>query len=196
MDRGAWQATVHWVAKSWTWLSITLDHRKSKRIPENLYLCFIDYAKEMGIPDHLASLLRNLNAGQEATVKIGHATTDWFKFLERKTLSYLVSLCLFNLYRVQFSHSVMSDSLQSHEPQHGRAPSPSPTPRVHPNPCPSSQWCHLTISSSVVPFSSCPQSFQHQGVFKWVRSLHQVTKVLELQLQHQSFQWTPRTDLL
>ena len=57
-------------------------------------------------------------------------------------------------------------------------------------------WCHPTISSSVVPFSSCPQSFQHQGLLKWVSSSHQMAKVLEFQLQHQSFQWTPRTDLL
>ena len=56
---------------------------------------------------------------------------------------------------VQFSRSVMSDSLQPHEPQHARPPCPSPTPRVHPNPCPLSRWCHPTISSSVVPFS-CP----------------------------------------
>ena len=60
---------------------------------------------------------------------------------------------------VQFSHSVMSDSLGPHEPQHARPPCPSPTPRVHPNSCPSSQWCHPTISSSVIPFSSCPKSF-------------------------------------
>ena len=55
---------------------------------------------------------------------------------------------------VQFSCSVMSDSLWPHEPQHARPPCPSPTPRVHPNPCPSSRWCHPTISSSVVPFTS------------------------------------------
>ena len=54
---------------------------------------------------------------------------------------------------VQFSHSVVSSSLQPHELQHARPPCPSPTPRVHPNPCPSSRWCHPTISSSVVPFS-------------------------------------------
>ena len=59
---------------------------------------------------------------------------------------------------VQFSHSVMFDSLWLHEPQHTRPPCPSPTPRFHPNPCPLSQWCHPTISSSVVSFSSCPQS--------------------------------------
>ena len=66
---------------------------------------------------------------------------------------------------VQFSHSVVSDSLQSHEPQHARPPCPSPTPGVHPNSCPLSRWCHPAISSSVIPFSSCPQSFPASGSF-------------------------------
>ena len=66
----------------------------------------------------------------------------------------------------QFSHSVVSNSLWPHELQHARPPCPSPTPRVHPNPCASSQWCHPTISSSVVPFSSCPQSFPASGSFQ------------------------------
>ena len=66
---------------------------------------------------------------------------------------------------VQFSCSVVSDSLRPHEPQHARSPCPSPTPRVCPNPCPSGQWCHPTISSSVVPFSSWPQSFPASGSF-------------------------------
>ena len=99
-------------------------------------------------------------------------------------------------YYNHFSRSVMSNSLRPHEPQHARPPCPSPTPGVHPNSCPLCQWCHPTISSSVVPFSSCPQSSQHQGVFKWVSSSYQVAKVLAFQLQHQSFQWTRRTDLL
>ena len=59
---------------------------------------------------------------------------------------------------VQFSRSVVSDSLRPHEPQHTRLPCPSPTPGVHSDSCPSSRWCHPAISSSVVPFSSCPQS--------------------------------------
>ena len=59
----------------------------------------------------------------------------------------------------------MSDSLWPHGLQHARPPCPSPTPRVHPNPCPLSQWCHLTISSSVIAFSSCPQSFPASGSF-------------------------------
>ena len=67
---------------------------------------------------------------------------------------------------VQFSRSVMSDSLQPHEPQHARPPCPSPTPGVHPNPCPLSQWCHPTISFSVVPFSSCPQAFPASESFQ------------------------------
>ena len=66
---------------------------------------------------------------------------------------------------VQFSRSVMSNSLRPHEPQHTRPPYPSPTLEVHPNPCPMSQWCHPTILSSVVPFSSCPQSFPASGSF-------------------------------
>ena len=59
---------------------------------------------------------------------------------------------------VQFSRSVVFDSLQPHESQHTRPPCPSPTPGAHSNSCPSSWWCHPAISSSVVPFSSCPQS--------------------------------------
>ena len=64
---------------------------------------------------------------------------------------------------IQFSLSEMSNSLWPHEPQHARPPCPSPTPGVHPNPCPLSRWCHPTISSSVVPFSACPQSFPASG---------------------------------
>ena len=60
----------------------------------------------------------------------------------------------------------MSDSLRPHEPQHPRPPCPSPTPGVHPNPWPLSRWCHPTISSSVVPFSSCPQSLPASGSFQ------------------------------
>ena len=68
--------------------------------------------------------------------------------------------------KVQFSCSVISDSLRPHEPQHARPPCPSPTPGVYPNSCSSSWWCHpAIISSSVVPFSSCPQSFPASGSF-------------------------------
>ena len=66
---------------------------------------------------------------------------------------------------VQFSHSVMPNSLWPHEQQHTRPPCSSPIPGVHPNPCPLSQQCHPTISSSVAPFSSCLQSFPVSGSF-------------------------------
>ena len=70
-------------------------------------------------------------------------------------------------YSVQFSSVAQSyPTLWQHEPQHARPPCPSPTPGVHPNPGPSSQWCHPNISSSVIPFSSCPQSFPVSGSFQ------------------------------
>ena len=74
---------------------------------------------------------------------------------------------------VQFSHSVISDSLRPHESQHARPPCPSPTPGVHSDSCPSSWWCHPAISSSVIPLSSCPQSlpasefFPMSQLFAW-----------------------------
>ena len=97
---------------------------------------------------------------------------------------------------VQFNCSVVSDSLWPHGPQQARPPCPSPTPEftqthVH--------WVSDAIQPSHPLSSPSPPTFnvsQHQGLFQWVSSLHMVAKVLEFQLQHQSFQWTPRTDLL
>ena len=74
--------------------------------------------------------------------------------LDRKILCFLQN----SLSSVQFSRSVVSNSSRPHESQHTRPPCPSPTPGVHPDSRPSNQWCHPAISSSVVPFSSCPQS--------------------------------------
>ena len=96
---------------------------------------------------------------------------------------------------VQFSRSVMSDSLWSQGQQHTRPRCPSPTPKLYSKLCPLSQWCHPTISSSVIPSPPAFNLAQHQGFFQWVSSLHQVAKVLKFQLQHQSLQWTPKTDL-
>ena len=87
---------------------------------------------------------------------------------------------------VQFSCSVMSDSLWYHGLQHVRPPCPSPTPGVYPNSCPLSRWCHPTISSSVVPFSSCLQSFPTSGSFQiyiwifwiYIRSLYFMVYIL------------------
>ena len=93
------------------------------------------------------------------------------------------ALCIFFLScSVQFSHSLVPDSLRPHESQHARPPCPSPTPEVHSNSRPLSQWCHPAVSSSVIPFSSCPQSLPASELFHWVNSSHEVAKVLEFQL--------------
>ena len=87
-----------------------------------------------------------------------------------------------SLVSVQFSRSVVSDSLQSHESKHARPPCLSPTPGVHSDSCPSSQWCHPAISCCVVPFPPAPSPSHHQSLFQWVNSSHEVAKVLEFQL--------------
>ena len=76
-----------------------------------------------------------------------------------KVIIELFRVLLLQFSSVLFSRSVVSDSLRPHELQHARPPCPSPTPRIHSNPRPSSQWCHLAISSFVIPFSSCPHLF-------------------------------------
>ena len=105
---------------------------------------------------------------------------------------------------IQFSRSVMSDYLLPHEPQHARPPCPSPTPGVHPNPYPSSRWCHPTISSSVVPFSSCPQPFPASGSFQTSQvfasggqsiGVSASTSVLPMNTQDWSLGWTGRISL-
>ena len=97
---------------------------------------------------------------------------------------------------VQFSLSAVSDSLWPHESQHARPPCPSPAPRVYPNSCPSSQWCHPAISSSVVPFSYCPQSlpasrsFQMSQLFAWGgRSIGALASASVLPMNTQD--WSP-----
>ena len=139
-------ANIHWIIK------------KAGEFQKNIYFCLIDYAKafdcvdhnklwkilkQMGIPDHLTSLLRNLYAGQEATIRTGHGTTDWFQIGKGVHQGCILSLCLFTLYAefssIQFSRSVVSDSLQPHESQHARPPGPSPAPGVHSDSHPVSQ---------------------------------------------------------
>ena len=97
---------------------------------------------------------------------------------------------------VQFSHSVVSNSVWHHGLQHTGPPCPSRAPRVCSNSCPPSRWCHPTISSSVVLFPPAVNLSQCQGLFQWVSSSHQVAKVLELQLWYQSFQRIFRIDFL
>ena len=88
----------------------------------------------------------------------------------------------FNEYSVQFSSSVVSDSLRPYELQHARPPCPSPTPWVHSDSRSSSQWCHPAISSSVSTFPPAPNPSQHQSLCQWVNASHEVAKVLEFQL--------------
>ena len=86
-----------------------------------------------------------------------------------------------------FSHSVASNFLRPHKLQHARLPCPSLSPRVLPSSCLLTQWCHPTVPSSVVPFSSCPQCFLASGFFQWVSSSHQMATVLERQYQSLSY---------
>ena len=100
------------------------------------------------------------------------------------------------LLSVQFSRSVVSDSLQPHESQHARPPCPSPTPRVHLDSRPLSQWCHPAISSSVIPFSSCPQSlpasesFPMSQLFAWGGQITGVSALASF-LTKKSQGWSP-----
>ena len=117
--------------------------------------------------------------------------------ISRLTLAIVIGVIFFCFFSsVQFSLSVVSDSLRPHDLQHARPPCPSPTPEAYPNSCPSSRWCHPAISSPVVPFSSCPQSFPASESFPMSQLFTWDGQSIGVSVQHQSFQWTPRTDLL
>ena len=109
-------ANIHWIVE------------KAREFQKNIYFCFIDYAKafdcvdhnklwkipkEMGIPDHLTCLLRNLYAGQEATVRTGHGTTDWFQIGKRVRQGCILSPCLFNLYAEYIMRNAGLDETQA-----------------------------------------------------------------------------------
>ena len=125
--------------------------------------------------------------------------------MDRKT--YVVKMCIlpkslssvffwnYTFSSAQFSPSVMSDSLRPHGLQHARPLCPSPTPGAYSDSCPLSQWRHPTISSSVIPFSSHLQSFPESRSFPLSQFFTSGGQVLEFQLQPQSLQWIPRTDL-
>ena len=142
-------------------------------------------------------LLRNLYASQEATVRNGHGTMEWFKIGKGVWQGCILSLCLFNLY-AEFS-SVAQLCLTLWDPMdcstlgfpvHHQLPELSQT-HVH--------WVRDVIQPPHPLLSPFPHAFnlsQHQDLFRWVSSLHKVAKVLEFQLQHQFFQWIFRTDFL
>ena len=204
LDRGAWWATVHRIAKSWTWpkwLSthtqmdpfslvaqscVTLWPRGLQHtrlpcpsptpracsnshpsswwchptisfsvVPFSSCLQSIPASGSFLMSQFFASGGQSIRASSSASV-LSMNIQDWFPL----GLTGLISFS-----SVQFSHSVVSDSLQPHELQHARPPCPSPTPGACSNSCPSSWWCHPPISASVVPFSSCSQSLPASGSF-------------------------------
>ena len=131
-------------------------------------------------------------ASRMVVARHGGTKFQLWKWVDSSDLTYINM----TISSVQFSHSVVSNSLRPHEPPHARPPCPSPTPGVHTNPCPLSQWCHPTISSSVVPFSSCPQPFPTLGSFQMSQLLASggqstgvsaSTSVLPMNTQH----WSP-----
>ena len=123
-----------------------------------------------------------------------YAASQFSKHHLLKSHFSLTDFCCLPFSRLRCS--VVSESLWPHGQQHARLPCPSPAPGGHSNSCPLSRWCHPTISPSAVPLLLLPSILPSIRVFQWVSSSHQVAKVLELQLPHQSFQWTPRADLL
>ena len=116
--------------------------------------------------------------------------------LKAKILFGVIKVITGHIQSVQFSCSVVSNSLWPHESQHTRPPCPSPTPGAHSNSHPLSRWCHLPSHSPLSSSPPVPNPSQHQGLFQWVNSLHDVAKILEFQLQHQPFQWIFRIDFL
>ena len=117
--------------------------------------------------------------------------TSWWEGMTVRKLGLLAKSC-----SVQFSPSVMSHSLRPHGLQHTRLPCPPPTPGAYSNSCPLSRWCHQLSHPLLSPSPPAFNPSQHQGLVQLVSSLHQIAKVLEFQLQHQSFQWIFRTDFL
>ena len=123
------------------------------KLGKSLWLVCIHCAPKVNVLELLKSLWLFCSISMSSLGHIG-VCLGWR--LEIK-LNYFWLGCP-SISSVQFSRSVVSDSLWPHESQHTRPPCPSPTPGAYPNSCPLSRWCHLAISSSVSPFSSCPQS--------------------------------------
>jgi len=147
MDRGACKAAVHGVTKSQIWLS--------------------DWAFTHV---HTSRIYKELNPTTTNPVNKWEKDFNWTLSKETRQITNKHMEKCSTLFPFSSVQSVVSDSLRPHESQHARPPCPSPTPGVHPNPCPSSRWCHPTTSSSVIPFSSCPQSFPASESFQMSQS--------------------------
>ena len=118
----------------------------------------------------------------------------FWTLITNKSCLFFSPFLFFKWWKSLFRHQFVSDSLRPHGWQQVRLPYPSPSPGVCPSLCLLNWWCHPTISSSVTLFAL--NLSQHQSLFQWVSSSHQVAIVLEFQLQHQSFQWVFGVDFL
>ena len=194
MDRGAWKATVCRVTKSWSWLSGWA--RMLARI-SSAWGGSVQGTLCCRAPVHALRAIPLLLCWEGETIS---QSFSWWLLLFMWTLMGCLHLFFFFGYThhhsVQFSRSVMSDSLRPHGLQHDRLPCPSPILEpTQTHVCRVSdaiQPSHSLLSPSLPAFDLS----QHQDLFQWVSSSHQVAKVLEFQLQHQFFQWIFRTDFL
>ena len=159
-----WKDPGLWSSPTWSWCAFCcftswmfLD--KILSLSEPQFFSFMKYNNS----SHFVGLLWWANKCKMLSIMLVH----------RKHLKTTAVLIFAHSSSVQFSHSVMSDSLRPHGLQHNRPPCPSLTPGVYSNSC-SLSWCHPIISSSVVPFSFNLNLSQKQGLFKWVSSSHQV----------------------
>ena len=125
--------------------------------------------------DSLKFNLKETNKWMEVSLK--EFTTDGQQAYEKMLMSLIIQFS-----SVQFSRSVVSDSLRPHESQHARPPCPSPSPGVHSNSCPLSRFAIQPSHPLSSPFPPAPNPSQHQSLFQWVNSSHEVAKVLEFQL--------------
>jgi len=174
MDKEAWCAAIHGVSKSRIWQSDWTELNwnnllgfsgrllvKNPQPVQEMWVWSLGWEdlleKEMGT--HSVFLPRKSH-GERSLEGYGPRNSKRVAHYLATEQKKQISIQL-----VQFSRSVISDSLQPYEWQHTRPPCPSPTPGVHPNSCPSSQWCHPAISSSVFPFSSCPKSLPASEFF-------------------------------
>ena len=156
--------------------------------------------QEMGIPEHLTCLLRNIYAGQKATVSTGHEATDWFQIRKGVCQSCILLPWLFNLH-TEFSYQIRSLSrvrlfvtpwIAACQASLSITNSLSSTRLISHRVSDAIQPSHPLSS----PSPPAPNPSHHQSLFQWVNSSHEVAKVLEFQLQHHSFQRNPRDDLL
>ena len=139
------------------------------------------------LQEHVSQFLKYLESDFLCLGCVHFQLSKYYQIVLQRWWFQFTSFC-----SVQFSRSVISDSLQPHRLQHTRLLCPSSTTGAYSNSCPLSRWCHPTISCSSPPFNLS----QHQGLFQWVSSSHQEAKLLQFQLQYQSFQWIFRTDFL